>query len=244
MFGSVNIESALKSIRTERLKKSNTEDSVLKGFKQLFEAEWEKENDITKRLALGVSDVTLLNGSGLPEHRKYGLRDIEKLCVKYRLRFLSTKHFKNEIPREAVAAVKQVEKTSGQTIKAFMIAAPAPMFNLTDANKDPLLFAPLEDGRFYLVHQWGKDLSPLRSILFWPLAQLSNLLITILALSLVLSAILPTGMFTKLELGYFNFYRIAFLAWNVAFLSGVVSYFWFVTHQKFSAQAWRNKFFN
>jgi len=190
-----------------------------------------------------VSDE-LLAPINLSEDRIYELKDIKKLCLTYRLRFLSTRYFKNDIPREALAEAKKIEEAVGSEIKAFMIAAPASAFKLQDANKDPLLFAPLDDGRFYLIHQWGKDISAFRKFVFKPLEKPFNLLMTILCVSLILSAILPTSVFTSADLGYINFYRLGFFAWNVAFLSGMVSYFWFATNQKFSVNAWNNKHFN
>jgi len=243
MFDKVNLEKALRGLRDESNAKVESE-MVLSEFKSLFEADWEREQRIAKNISAGAVSDELLPSRNLAEDRIFELRDIKKLCLTYRLRFLSTRQFKNEIPGEALAEAKRAEEMAGSEIKAFMIAAPASAFKLQDANKDPLLFAPLEDGRFYLIHQWGGDISAFRKFVFKPLEKPLNLLITILAVSLVLSAILPTSAFTSAELGYINFYRVGFFGWNVAFLSGMVSYFWFATNQKFSVNAWNNKHFN
>lgn len=243
VFDKVNLEKALRGMREERKAKIESE-VVLSEFKSLFEADWEREQRIARSINAGALSGELLPAQNLPEERIYELKDIKKLCLTYRLRFLSTRHFKNEIPREALAEAKKTEEAAGAEIKAFMIAAPASAFKLEDSNKDPLLFAPLDDGRFFLIHQWGGDISAFRKFVFKPLEKPLNLLITILAVSLVLSAILPTAAFSSAELGYLNFYRIGFFAWNVAFLSGMVSYFWFATNQKFSVNAWNDKHFN
>ncbi|MCA1752584.1 MAG: hypothetical protein LC670_12520 [Flavobacteriales bacterium] len=243
MFDKVNLEKALRGLRDESNAKVESE-MVLSEFKSLFEADWEREQRIAKNISAGAVSDELLPSRNLAEDRIFELKDIKKLCLTYRLRFLSTRQFKNEIPGEALAEAKRAEEMAGSEIKAFMIAAPASAFKLQDANKDPLLFAPLEDGRFYLIHQWGGDISAFRKFVFKPLEKPLNLLITILAVSLVLSAILPTSAFTSAELGYINFYRVGFFGWNVAFLSGMVSYFWFATNQKFSVNAWNNKHFN
>ncbi len=243
MFDKVNLEKALHSVRKER--EDNLGQSLaLSGFKAMFEADWERESEIRQTIQKGSIDHNLLDGSKLPESRKFELEDVKKLCVKYRLRFLSTKHFNKEIPAEAISAIKGVEDRVGAKITSLSIAAPAAMFNLTDVNTDPLLFAPLEDGRFYLIHKWGGDLSWFRSLIYWPMAKLSNLMITIFSISLIFSAVLPTSFFSNQELAYFNFYRVAFLIWNVAFMSGMISYFWFATNRKFSVNAWNSKHFN
>jgi hypothetical protein len=243
MFDKVNLEKALRGMRDERKEKIEGE-VVLSEFKSLFEADWEREQRISQGISKGAISEELLPVHNLPEERIFELKDIKKLCLTYRLRFLSTRHFKKEIPREALSAAKETEEVVGAEIKAFMIAAPASAFKLEDSNKDPLLFAPLDDGRFFLIHQWGGDINAFRKFLFKPLEKPLNLVITILVVSLFLSAIFPTSIFTSTDLGYFNFYRMGFFAWNIAFLSGMVSYFWFATNQKFSIYAWNNKHFN
>jgi hypothetical protein len=243
MFEQVNLEKALRKVREERDAKLHQE-STLEGFKSLFDAEWERDKRLQSTLGKGVTAADLLPAAHLDADRMYDLKDIRDLCLTYRLRFLSTKHFKKEFPREALERSKQTEAAAGQEIKAFMIAAPAPMFHLEDCNADPLLFAPLDNGKFYLIHKWGSDLSFFRKFIYWPFQKLGNLVLTIFAISLVLSAAIPTSAFSSFDLGYFNFYRVAFFVWNVAFMAGFTSYFWFATNQKFSVQAWNSKHFN
>lgn len=243
MFDQVNLEKALRKVREER--ESNLQqETTLAGFKSLFRADWEQEKRLQATLGKGVTTTELLPANHLDADRIFDLQDIRNMCITYRLRFLSTKHFNKEFPREALEEAKKTELKAGREIKAFMIVAPAEMFHLEDCNTDPLLFAPLDNGKFYLVHKWGKDLSLFRKFVYWPFRKLTNLAFTILAISLLLSAAIPTSAFTSFELGYFNFYRVAFFVWNIAFMAGITSYFWFVTHQKFSVQAWNDKFFN
>lgn len=243
MFDQVNLEKVLRKVREER-ESTLQEEATLNGFKSLFTSEWEREKRLHATLGKGVTAAELLPPQGLDKDRIYALEDIREMCITYRLRFLSTKHFNKAFPREALHEAKKAEAQTGQEIKAFMIAAPSEMFQLEDCNTDPLLFAPLSNGQFYLVHKWGGDLSLFRKFIYWPFRKLTNLALTILGISLALSALIPTSAFTSFDLGYFNFYRMAFFVWNVAFMAGITSYFWFVTHQKFSVQAWNSKFFN
>lgn len=242
MFNKVNLEDALYRAREER---RNAESEVaLEQFRDLFLADWEKERRIKNVIEKGCTSDELLDAFGLKEDRIFQLDSIKKLAVKYRLRFLSTKHFKKDIPQEAISRIKEIEQTTGQEISALMLLAPASMYKLEDANSDPLLFAPLADGRFYLIHQWGGDLSWYRALLAWPLAKLPNLVVTIACISLLIALVMPTSMMSPESGHYFNFYRIAFFAWNMLFISGFASYFWFATHQKFSVNAWNSKHFN
>jgi hypothetical protein len=239
MIGKVNLESELNKFRDEQ----EEGDLVLQNFKNLFKADWEQDQRIMSTLASGGNPSVELSPDGLDESRIYGLKEIKKLCITYRLRFLPTKLFKNEVPLEAVNNVKAIERAKGEEIKSFMILAPSKMFKLEDVNKDPLLFAPLSDGRFYLIHQWGGDLSGMRKILAWPFKTLTNLLISIAVISLIAAALLPTTILSS-NPNYFNFYRLAFFGWNLVFISSLVSYFWFALHQKFSVNAWNDRHFN
>ena len=242
MFDKVNLEEELKTLRKRENAKS---EAVLASFKHLFKAEWEYDQEILSRLNQGALNSNLIEPRKLDQSRIYSLKEIKRLCIEYRLRFLSTKYFKKNFPADALAEIKKTEEIAGDKIEAFAMIAPSAMFKLEDSNKDPLLFAPLSDGRFYLIHKWGSDLSSSRKILAWPSKTLVNLLISISVLSLFLAAIIPNEWLVNTEnASYFNFYRIAFVGFNAIFFSGVISYFWLVLNQKFSVEAWNSSTFN
>ncbi len=240
MFDKVNLEEELKSLRNREKARG---EATLNSFKELFQADWEKDAAIVERLRKGAESANLLSPNLLDEERIFSLAEIKKLCLKYRLRFLSTKYFKKPYPQEALAEIKRTESVSGEKIDAFAILAPATMFKLEDANKDPLLFAPLSDGRFYLIHKWGNDLSPVRKLLAWPTKTLFNLLFSLSVLSIILAAVIPNHWLIQSG-DYFNFYRFGFVAFNMVFLTGIVSYFWLALNQKFSVEAWNSSTFN
>jgi hypothetical protein len=98
---------------------------------------------------------------GLSPARIFGRRAIRDLCVRYRLRFLPSALYKGEIPRQAIAAVRALESGTGQVLRGYHILAPARRFRLCDADADPLLFVRIGADRYYLIHRWGSDLSPL-----------------------------------------------------------------------------------
>jgi hypothetical protein len=240
MFTKVNLKEALNEIR-ERDQREG--ERLISTVNDWFKADWEKDQEVLAAIKAGATSGELPEANGLCASRIFTYSQIRELCVNYRLRFLSTRHFKGEIPREAIAEVKKAEQVTQCSIDSFMIAAPAMLFTLSDSNSDPLLFIPLNDGTFYLAHQWGGDLAWYRRWLYWPVASLPNLVLTVVGVSILLAAFVPTHIIGR-ELSYFNFYRFAFLAWCVVFLSGMTSYFWFAMGSKFSTHAWRSRFFN
>ena len=100
---------------------------------------------------------------------------IRKVCIDYRLRFLDLKYFKGNIPALAVEKICELEKTHETTLKGFKIMAPSILFRLKKTD-DPLLFVPIGNGYYYLIHKWGKDLSPARKLWAWPFKNIWNLL--------------------------------------------------------------------
>jgi len=241
MFEKVNLERAL---RTERnVQKESSGNQILSTFRSYFETDWENDQRVLGTIKKGAVSSELPSADNLEEDRIYDLNSIKNLCIKYRLRFLSTKQFKGELPTSVFSSVRKTEKQTGQNLDAFMIAAPAKLFNLEDSNKDPLLFTPLDDGRFYLIDKWGNDLAWYRRMVNWPLTSPLTLLTTIFALCAFLAAIIPSGMLSASN-DYFTFMRLVAFGWNVIFLLGITSYFWFASHAKFSIHAWNSKSFN
>src|SRR5690554_7306333 len=91
MFDSINLENELFKIRQNNPQEEL--DSVLEAFKDLFRAEWESEKRITDTLQNGSPNQYTPSFEKLNPDRIFELSDIKKLCLKYRLRFLPTKHF-------------------------------------------------------------------------------------------------------------------------------------------------------
>lgn len=139
--------------------------------------------------------VNALTFDLLESDRIYSLSQIRSVCIDYRLRFLDLKYFKANIPQEAFDAISQLEKEHKTQLDGFKIMAPSSLFRLNKTD-DPLLFIPLGNDHYYLVHQWGKDLHPLRRLLMWPFKNLWNLLFVLLAVSGVLTALTPMSLFT------------------------------------------------
>lgn len=124
------------------------------------------------------------------------LNAIKKTCISFRLRFLDIHYFKGDIPIEAIDKIKELELDHGIIINSFKIMAPSVMFRLKKTD-DPLMFVPIGNNYYYLIHKWGNDLNPFRRIRMWPFHSLKNLLFSLLAVSFLITLITPLQIFTK-----------------------------------------------
>lgn len=159
----------------------NTDISKLKdsGFHRAISNAENIQDRVTKREN---------TNSKIKNERIFTLSEIKDIAIKYGLRFLPTIYYKGSIPNELPQKIKEFESLGlplknlaesrisesniwdiswrdlwdfydkGQKI-SYAILAPSESFHLQPKPKDPLLFAILEDGTFYLVHKWGKDLT-------------------------------------------------------------------------------------
>ena len=153
-------------------------------------------NEVNQILRHSNSSINKFNFDLLKLENIYNIKEIKKVCINYRLRFLDVKYFKGDIPVEAIKKIDRLKKDHSTELKGFKIMAPSKLFKLVRKD-DPLLFAPLGNGYYYLVYKWGNDLKPLRKILMWPLKNIKNLFITIFILTLMLTLITPQNLFTK-----------------------------------------------
>ncbi len=176
----------------------------------------------------------------LETDRVYHISHIKKICIDYRLRFLDTKYFKGTYPKEALEAVKALEEEHRTQLRGFQIVAPSKLFRLENAD-DPLLFVPLGNDYFYLVHKWGNDLHPLRKWLLLPFKNLGNLTLLIVLLSLLLTAMVPSGLFSK-ESGSLEFWMIFFFMFKS--VAAVVIFYGFALGKNFNHAIWNSKYFN
>ena len=185
-----------------------------------------------------IKEKNTFNIKLLDRNRIYHINQIKKVCIDYRLRFLDIKYFKNKIPVQASSQIKLLEEVHNNSISDYKIMAPSKLFRLIRKD-DPLLFAPLGYGYYYLVHKWGNDLKPLRKILMWPLKNIKNLFITIFSLTFILTLITPQTLFTKNPtpstfwlLYFFNLKAVMFIFFFYAISMG----------KNFSKFIWNSKY--
>ena len=185
LFEKVNIEDKLKSIAHDK------EADLLNEVKSILAADDYKDAQILDTLSQQneISENQLIFDK-LETNRIYHISQIKKTCVNYRLRFLDTKLFKGEIPYEAIAKIKQLENNHNTQLHGFKIIAPAKLFKLEHYD-DPLLFAPIGNGYYYLIHKWGNDLNAFRRLMMWPVRDFENFVFCMFILSIFLTAAIP-----------------------------------------------------
>ncbi len=237
MFSRTNVEEQLLKNRAKRIDEQRVMDEVNRIFA-------ENQND---RNAI-ASHLHETNNDGdnpfdldkLEASHIFHLDDIKSLCITYRLRFLDSHYFKGDFPEEAISRIRQLEKQHQITLKNFKIVAPAKLLKLENAD-DPLLFAPMGNNYFYIIHKWGNDLHPFRKLLMWPYRSLENLVFTVALLSILITAIAPMHWFSPhpgiaeyLFLGVFIFKAVA----------GLVLFYGFSKGKNFNEAIWDSKYYN
>ncbi|KAF2515821.1 hypothetical protein E0W68_12785 [Flavobacterium salilacus subsp. salilacus] len=180
-------------------------------------------------------DVNLLESS-----RIFHINQIQKICIDYRLRFLSSHLFKNHIPDEAVSNIKNLEKAHNITLNGFMIMAPSKQFHLKNYD-DPLLFATIGNGYYYLIHQWGNDLTAWRKTMVRPFRDFGSLLLFLAVASFLFTLFITKLLFTGDNTG--QFIVLAFLFTFKAFC-GIALYYCFWKGKNFNTNIWNSEFYN
>ena len=232
-----NIEERLQYLKN----KQTNEQDILQAVHKLLAVDNHKDDLVLETLSKSndanhndfVFDL-------LETERIYQLEQIKEICINYRLRFLDSKYFKGELPYEAILKIKSLEKKHNTKLNGFKIIAPSKLFKLENAD-DPLLFAPIGNGYYYLIHKWGNDLNPFRKILMWPYKSFGNLIIVTLLVSLIATGLFPEGVFSNkpnsAQAGMIFFFIFKSLA-------AVVIYYGFAAGKNFNTAIWNSKYFN
>lgn len=187
MFVKTNIAHQLTKSRAKRI--SST--SLLFEIAQVFaENETHRQQIRQNFLEKNSAEKNNFQFEKLDADKIFHLSDIRKLCITYRLRFVDAHFFKGDFPEEAITAVRSLEKEHQIELKNFKLVAPAKLLKLENAD-DPLLFSPMGNDYFYLVHKWGNDLHPLRKLIMWPFKNLENLVFSIFVFSVLLTFLIP-----------------------------------------------------
>tara|TARA_B110001450_G_scaffold85041_1_gene80897 strand:+ start:330 stop:1037 length:708 start_codon:yes stop_codon:yes gene_type:complete len=163
-------------------------------------------------------------------------KTIEKICVDYRLRFLETNYFKGEYPGDLNRIVLNIENEHNTTLKNFKIIAPSKLFKLRSPD-DPLLFVPIGNGYYYLIHKWGNEMKKLRKLLVLPFKNLNNLLI----FSIIFSALFTAGgkmiFNTMTDAEVFTLFLFAVKSFVFIFF-----YLFFLVGKNFNQTIWNSRF--
>ncbi len=237
MIARTNVEERLKKHRTQQI----TEANLLAEIKNIFNREEEKDQAIISRLQdEPQADYNAFDLDLLDTDRIFHLDHIKAICIDYRLRFLDSKLFKGALPYEAISKIKALEKEHNLSLDGFKIMAPSKLFKLDNAD-DPLLFAPIGNGYYYLIHKWGNDLSPFRKLAVLPLRNFENLMVLTALVSLIASFFVPNSLLSLNTTGVQFFLIFLFMFKSVA---AVVLYYGFASGKNFNTAIWDSKYYN
>ncbi|WP_300438676.1 hypothetical protein [Christiangramia sp.] len=232
-----NIEQQLLKVRN----KSLTENKILNDVHSILDQLDIRDEVIQKELNQGKNiSRNNFDPDLLETNRIFHLDDIYNICVTYRLRFLDSRFFKAEIPYEALMEIKKLEKAHNTSLRGFKIIAPSKLFKLENAD-DPLLFVPIGNNYYYLVHKWGNDLHPLRKIMMWPFKTLENFVSFLLVTSFLTALFIPEGLFSPQQ-STTQFLMIFFFIFK--WFAGLSIFYGFKMGKNFSTEIWNSKFYN
>ncbi|WP_313777771.1 hypothetical protein [Flagellimonas ruestringensis] len=182
-----NIEQKLK----DRKRRAKNDNNILAEVQRVLNEDALNEEQIAKRIDAPSNTLANTFDFELMETEKiYHIDQIRDICIDYRLRFLDSSLFKGDIPQEAISKIKHLEAMHQTQLKGFKIIAPSKLFKLEDKD-DPLLFAPIGNNYYYLIHKWGNDLHPLRKWFAWPFKNMVNLIVLVLLISYLTTLLVP-----------------------------------------------------
>jgi len=244
MFRNINLLAELEKER-ERL----AQLILLAEVNKILETDLREETVIIQNIK-GTNSGNSINPE-FDNEKIFSLEEIKNTCISYKMRFLDSSLYKGEIPYEAVSKIKEMQRKSETAIKKFKIMAPARLFKLADADADPMLFAELANGKYYLIHKWGTDMKWHRRILAFPTQSFQNLVITLIAFSAIVALITPnewivpasfmadSGIFT-----YWGFHRMTFFFHFLILSGGLTIFCFFSFFLGLSENEWNKKTFN
>jgi len=230
-----NIADKLEKIRDSTV----TEQDILANVYAFLNCDEEHEKRIQQNISRDSNAiVNAFNIDLLESNNIFHIDQIKKICIDYRLRFLSVSFFKSEIPAEAISRIKKLEELHGFEIQGYKIIAPSKLFKLKDKD-DPLLFAPIGNEYYYLIHKWGRDLHPLRKMLVWPFKNIVNLILLVVFVSYITTLLVPNGLFSRNN-STAEFWIIFFFMFKC--IASVVIFYGFALGKNFNPAIWRSKY--
>lgn len=226
-------------------------EQLLRGQAQLLQevhlllSEEQKHDDVLRAMVRSSMQERPVQIRGLDPERVFHRNTIRQLAIRYRLRFLPGGLFKGELPNPAIHALRALERKVDSPLQSFMVLAPASRFKLCDSEADPLLFVPIGEDRYYLVHKWGKDISPMRAVLNWPFRSALHLGAAVLVVAMFITLSMPARAIGG-DLGdpFFGGTRFLLLFWSFMVCASFTVFGWFAFFGQFTNESWNSRYFN
>lgn len=235
MFNSINLRRELEKQRSKWI----SEENVLDYYKNIFNTlDEERKSTLDTLNTTSTVAQNNFNFDDLDTDNIFHISDIRKICIDYRLRFLDTVHFKDNYPEEAISKIHELENTHNTKLGGFKIIAPMDVFKLRKAD-DPLLFVPMGNNYYYLIHKWGTDVSPFRKAKYWSIKNIENLAVALAIISIICTAISYPFFFTKPAT--FGYLLMLFMFYFKGVV-GLVFIFCGSSGKNFSEYSWQSQY--
>lgn len=162
-------------------KKVAEEELFMDSVKSFLKEEEANEEDMLEKIGLGhilSKKVRIENKRNDKHHfsdqKMFSEKQIERIAIKYGLRFLQTRHFNGNLTNGVLPKIKeffdehpQLMNDNNDISRNFYILAPKKSFSLQKKPKDPILFYKTFSNQYYLIYKWGNDISIFRSLKFF-----------------------------------------------------------------------------
>ena len=224
----------------ELLRERNKQISSIE-LKSLIKDIWHKEDFKKNRIANSLNDKNNKNFNKMKfenmETKNIFHKDtIKSICVQYRLRFLDSNLFKGDYPDNITKVISDIEKKHETTLSNFMIMAPSKLFKIKSPD-DPILFVPIGNDYYYLIHKWGEEFNYLRKLLVLPFKNIDNLTVFSILVSVFFA--LVGKLFMPSLSSSEVFILFLFLVKGFIF---IFFYMFFLTRRNFSESIWNSKY--
>lgn len=238
LFEKKNLEKELLSKRKQFI----NDTSLLEEIRSILSDDEGKRAIIRNKLSSKSSTISNdLVLDYLETDKIFHIDQIKSICIDYRLRFLDSHLFKNTIPEEAVSEIKRLEKEHATKLEGFKIMAPSKLFHLKNYD-DPLLFVPIGNNYYYLIHKWGNDMSGYRKLIMRPYRDMGSFVAFIALISLVLAFITPTNVLGgNISTSVFRALSFLFIFKSIC---GITLYYCFWKGKNFNTEIWNSKYYN
>ena len=224
----------------EELLKERNKDVSSSELEEIIQHIWSKEVSKNNRIisSLGEKNNRSFNDLKFDKMESKNIfhkKKIKKICIRFRLRFLDSNLFKGKYPENITSIIKDIETKHDTTLNNYMIMAPSKLFKIKSPD-DPVLFIPIGNDYYYLIHKWGKEFNLFRKLLVLPYKNIDNLTIFSVLVSVVFALITKLLMpsLTMSEV----FILFLFLVKGFIF---IFFYTFFLTRRNFSESIWDSK---
>lgn len=236
LFEDINIQDQLANWKNDIRTK---EDQVLSEAHKILHSDLFSEKRVLENLQQYNKVYEVLEEELLDPERIFSVSEIKEIAVRYRLKFLDTNLYKNEIPYKAIIKLKELNTRYYKELRYFKILAPNEAFDKEGNIAEALLFIKTNYDNYYLLESWGEKLNWTRKWKHWPMRNFETLALTLLFITLCITLSLPTAFITlDAQAVYWSGYRAAAFFHILIFNFGVTAYVTFAFAKNFSSTVW------